>query len=80
MKYIETVDQNGNNWKLKTVKNEKYPSKKLLFLELNGKEIKVMNFVTERECNMFWDLLKNHLKGGILEAKEEVVQHAENSN
>ena len=70
MKYIESVDKNGNNWKLKTVQNPTYAHKKLLYLCINDNEFKVMNFVTQRECGMFWDLLQSNLKGEILEEKE----------
>lgn len=69
MKYIETTDQNGNKWSLKTVANAKYPHKRILYLYLNDKSLKVMNFVTIRECEMFWDLLKSQFKGDILEVQ-----------
>lgn len=80
MKFIEAQDANGNNWKLKTISNEKYPHKKILFLCLNGQEFKVMNFVTARECEMFWSLLAKDYKGEIQEKKEEKAQNAENAD
>lgn len=80
MKFIEGKDEQGNQWGLRTVPNEKYPHKQMLYFRLNDKELKVMNFVTARECNMFWDLLQNHYKGEIQEEKKEEVNNAEDAN
>lgn len=80
MKFIEGKDEKGNHWKLKTIPQEKYPHKQMLHLYLNDKAFKVMNFVTVRECNMFWDLLKTHYNGEIQEEKKEEVNDAKDAN
>ena len=79
MKYIEIKNQEGNHWKLETEPNPKYPHKGQLFLNIDGKKIKVMNFITLREYDMFWDLLSKEYDGVIKEKTQE-VQYAGNEN
>lgn len=81
MQYIETIDENGNHWKLETLAQEKYPHKGVLHLTINNQKFKVMNFVTARERNFFWDLLKKHFHGEIKDTEStSEVNNAENEH